>query len=182
MRQALPAGAVSTTRLSTPRPTASAEAAASGGTAAVARTVSECPATCPMFPATDTASPASVTTHAADRCRVRHWSTRAIEQRELADRDKDVDLQRPDSSPYPGEAVTVRPQVQAAVGLGEAHQGGRDHEDRDQGERGRAQAAEDAGNRSGRDGRAAALRAAATRCAGTPDPPEPDPYLHAALR
>ena len=56
---------MATTRLRTPSPTASAAAAASGGTAAVARLARSCPAMWPTFPATLTASPARVTTHAA---------------------------------------------------------------------------------------------------------------------
>src|SRR5260370_38755836 len=53
-----------TTRLSTPSPTASAAAAPSGGTAAVARSASDGPATGPTLPATETASTGTVAVHA----------------------------------------------------------------------------------------------------------------------
>src|SRR5205807_465443 len=84
-----------------------ADAAASGGTAAVARAVSEWPVTLPTLPATDTARPARVTAHAAARERGAHRSARANEQRELADRDEHVDLERPDHRPVAAQAVPV---------------------------------------------------------------------------
>jgi len=64
----------------------------------------------------------------ADRTRTRPPAP--DEQRQLADRDEHVHLQGPRRRPQAGQAVTVRPQVQAAVGLGEADQGrGRDQGD-----------------------------------------------------
>jgi hypothetical protein len=60
------------TRLSTLSPTHIAANAATGGTAAVPRDCRSCAATWPMFPATDAASPSSVTAHAPTLCHRSH--------------------------------------------------------------------------------------------------------------
>ena len=88
-------------RLSTPRPTASAAAAASGGTGAVALPVSECPVTWPTLPATDTA-----TQRGHEPCCYPGSRPPPIgqgdEQGQLAYRDEHIMLEGPHGCPEPG--------------------------------------------------------------------------------